>query len=323
MHTRKKYIKSKKKAAKSKSSIKYLTIAFIVSSSIIIWGILLLYYISSDLPSLAQLERYEPKLVSKIFSSDNQLIREISGEENRVLVPFEKLPKHLINALIATEDHSFYTHWGVNTYNFLGSLYANIISLSWDRGFSTITMQLARNMTYLTREKLIVRKIKEILTALKIEQAYTKNEIIAMYLNQNDYGYMAFGISAVAHRYFTKTVEELTLQECALIVAILPAPTAYSPFRNIEFALKRRNLILKNMFEMNYITAAEYINAVKKPIILNPGTRSEKDHAPYFTEYVRQILDEKSTELGINPYEDGLSIYTTLDMQMQEIARIA
>ncbi|MCK4965894.1 transglycosylase domain-containing protein, partial [bacterium] len=287
---------------------------------VIIWGIIFIIYFSRDLPSLEQLERYEPKLISKIYSNDNELIREISGEENRVWVPYDKMPQHLIDALIAAEDHSFYEHWGVNLYNFLGSLYINITSLKFERGFSTITMQLSRDITYLTRQKLIVRKIKEILTALKIEQTYTKREIIQMYLNQYDFGRMSFGIGSVSFTYFSKKAEDLTLEESALIISLLPAPTAYSPLKNMEISFKRRNLVLKCMLDMNYITEKEYKEAIVKPIILNVGYRSNEDRAPYFSEYIRKLVDEKSDELGINLYEDGLNIYTTLDLRLQKIA---
>jgi penicillin-binding protein 1A len=322
MQKRKKrdYIENGNVDYSKKAKNKKVTIGIITFSSILIWISIFIYYVTKDLPSLEQLERYEPKLVSKVYSIDNQVIREISGEENRKLVTFDNLPKNLVNALIATEDHNFYNHWGVNSYNFFGALYINIRAMKWKRGFSTITMQLARNMTYLTREKLIIRKIKEILTALRIEKTYTKNEIIEMYFNQTDFGWMSFGIASTAYTYFSKNVEDLNLEECALLVAVLPAPTAYSPFRNMDFALKRRNIILNNMKKMDFITETEYQEIIQKPIVLKPGSRSSKDKAPYFSEYVRQLLDEKSNELGVNPYEDGLSIYTTLNMQFQEIA---
>ena len=297
-----------------------ITISLIITGTIIIWGIILIIYLSRDLPSLEQLERYKPKLISKIYSKDNELIREISGEENRVWVPYDKMPRHLIDALVAAEDHSFYKHWGVNMYNFLGSLLINITSLKFERGFSTITMQLSRDMTYLTRQKLIVRKIKEILTALKIEQTYTKREIIEMYLNQYDFGRMSFGIGSVSFTYFSKNAEDLTLEESALIISLLPAPSAYSPLKNMDLSFKRRNLVLKCMLDMNYITEKEYKEAIVKPIKLNVGYRSNEDKAPYFSEYVRKLVDEKSDELGINLYEDGLNIYTTLDLKLQKIA---
>jgi len=304
---------------KSRSK-KYATISLIILLSISIWAFFLIQYLSRDLPSLEQLERYEPKLVSRIYANNEELIREISGSENRALVSFEMLPKSLIIALVAYEDRNFYNHWGVNIYNFFGALYDNIISFGWERGFSTITMQLARNMTYMTREKLLTRKIKEILTALKIEQAYTKNEILAMYFNQCDFGRNTFGIASTANHHFSKKVEELDLHESALLVALLKSTSSYSPFNNPELALKRRNIVLKSMLDMNYITQNEYLEAIKKSIGLNPGSRTFKGKAQYFTEYVRQLLEEKSETLGINPYEDGLSIYTTLNPKLQEIA---
>lgn len=299
---------------------KPVTIGVIITISLLIWGLIFIIFLSRDLPSLEQLEKYEPKLISKIYSKNGELIKEISGEENRVWVPYDELPQYLIDALIAQEDRSFYDHWGVNLHNFLGSLYRNIKSLSFERGFSTITMQLARDITYMTRQKLLVRKFKEILTALKIEKTYTKREIIEMYLNQYDFGRMSFGIESVAFTYFSKHAKDLTLEESALVISLLPAPSYYSPIKNIELSKQRRNLVLKSMLDMGFITEKVYSETIKKPIVLNPGYRSSKDKAPYFSEYVRKLVEDKEDELGVDIDEDGLSIYTTLDLKLQKIA---
>ncbi len=321
---RRKKINSDKNIDSEKERIKkYIPVVLLIFISLSICGFIFILYLSKDLPSLEQLERYEPKMVSKIFSYDGELIREITGEENRIPVPFDKLPKHLINALIAYEDKNFYNHWGVNLYNFFGALWQNVKSMRYERGFSTISMQLARNMTYMTREKLLIRKIQEILTALKIEKTYTKNEILEMYFNQSDFGRMTFGIAVTANYHFSKKVEDLNLEECALLVALLQSPSAYSPFKNPELALKRRNIVLANMLKMNFITKQECLEAMNRPIVLKQGSRTHMGKAPYFTEYVRQFIDEKSNEIGLNQYEDGLSIYTTLNSKLQVIAENA
>ena len=268
---------------------------------------------------ISSLEDFKPEIPSKIYDRSGILISEIFTIKREPVI-FEKLPKNLINALLAIEDDQFYSHRGINVKRVFGAFIANIKSKRITQGASTITMQLSRDITYLTRQKLIVRKIKEILTALKIEQTYTKREIIEMYLNQYDFGRMSFGIGSVSFTYFSKKAEDLTLEESALIISLLPAPSAYSPLKNTEISFKRRNLVLKCMLHMNYITEKEYKEAIVKPIELNVGYRSNEDKAPYFSEYIRKLVDEKSDELGINLYEDGLNIYTTLDLKLQKIA---
>ncbi len=282
-------------------------------------GFTYLYFLSRDLPSLKQLEEYEPKLASKVYSADMKLIKEFY-EEKRSFVPLEEMPEPLIQAVIATEDRKFYDHWGMNVKRFAQAAFVNLISLSYREGASTVTQQLARQL-YLSLEKTVTRKIKELLTAIQIERTYTKDEILEMYLNHMNFGHGAYGAQSAALLYFGKDVRELNTAECAMLVGLLRAPSIYTPYRHPERTLTRRNVVLAAMREMGYISEAEYADLVKTPIDVVPyKSKRRNDTAPYFTEYIRQLLQEK---FGYDLYTEGLSIYTTLDTRAQACAEAA
>jgi penicillin-binding protein 1A len=278
-----------------------------------------LWIISRDLPSLKQLEEYKPKLASKVYSADMKIIHEYF-EEKRSYVPLEEMPDALIKAVIATEDRRFYDHWGMNLKRFARAALVNLTSLSFKQGASTLTQQLARQL-YLTLEKTVTRKIKEVLTAIQIERTYTKDEILEMYLNHMNFGHGAYGAQSASLKYFDKEVRDLTVDECATLVGVLPAPAYYSPLKYPERALTRRNIVLAAMRTMRYLNEEEYADYLKKPITVVDGAGSSSyGLAPYFTEYLRQILQE---EYGYSLYTDGLSIYTTLDTRAQACAEAA
>jgi len=277
-----------------------------------------LLIISRNLPSLKQLEEYKPKLASKVYSADMKIIHEYF-EEKRSYVPLEEMPDALVKAVIATEDRRFYDHWGMNLKRFARAALVNLTSLSFKQGASTLTQQLARQL-YLTLDKTITRKIKEVLTAIQIERTYTKDEILEMYLNHMNFGHGAYGAQSASLKYFGKEVRDLTVDECATLVGVLPAPAFYSPLKYPERALKRRNVVLWAMREIKYLNEEEYADYIKKPITVVDAGSSAYGLAPYFTEYLRQILQEK---YGYSLYTDGLSIYTTLDTRAQACAEAA
>ena len=293
---------------------------FIAFGMVGLIGLTYLYIISRDLPSLKQLEKYEPKLASKVYSADLKVIAEFY-EEKRSFVPLEEMPDALIKAVIATEDRKFYDHWGMNVKRFAQAAFINLYKLSFEQGASTLTQQLARQL-YLSLEKTITRKIKELLTAIQIERTYTKDEILEMYLNHMNFGHGAYGAQSAAQLYFGKDVQELNTAECAMLVGLLRAPSYYTPHRNPERTLTRRNVVLAAMREMGYLTDEEYAKWVKTPIDVIPyKSRKEQQRiAPYFTEYVRQILYDK---YGYDLYTEGYSIYTTLDTRVQACAERA
>lgn len=303
------------------STKSYLTanarsIAFLVVFVCVMGGFLYLYLISRDLPSLQQLEEYKPKLASKVYSADMKLIHEYY-EEKRSYVPLEDMPVALKEGVIATEDRRFYDHWGMDLRRWPRIILVNLFSLDYRQGASTITQQLARQL-YLSTEKTISRKIKEILTAIQIERTYTKDEILEMYLNHMFFGNRAYGVKSAARNYFGKDLNQLTVDECALLIGLLKGPAVYTPVKYPDRARNRRNLVLSMMRENGVITEEEYKEYSAKPIEVSKYELADDEGlAPYFTEYIRQQLQNK---YGYDLYTEGLNIYTTLDSRAQACA---
>lgn len=301
----------------------FVTINIAIGASLLYLSSIFVTDFFKDLPDIKDFSPVENALTSKIYAFDGTLIGTLHGAENRELVTLNQIPKNLINAVISIEDERFYEHKGVDFEAFLRSLLINIQTGEIVQGFSTLTMQYIRNV-YIPEEKTqitIERKVKEAALAYQLEQIYTKNEILEMYLNTVFFGEGAYGVKAAAKTYFNKDLSKLNLQECALLAGLPQAPSVLSPFTNKEGALKRRNNVLAKMYELGYITKEEYVNAVKQPIILERATEESTDFAPYFTEYVKQELIEK---YGVNKvFKGGFEIYTTLDPKMQVYAEEA
>ena len=271
-----------------------------------------------DLPSLAQLHNIEPSLITKIYSADGKVIKEFYTER-RILVPLERMPSHLIDALLATEDRRFLNHWGVNLLSMCRALWVSFWSGERIKATSTITQQLARTL-FLTPERTIARKTKEVLTAIKIERNYSKEEILEMYLNQCYFGKGAYGIQAAALRYFNKNVEDLSISECAALIGIPKSPSRYSPIDHPKLAQLRRNIVLNAMRDFKKIPE-ELADSLKElPLEINP-TSVPTGEAPYFTEMVRQYLENRYGEDVL--YREGLSVYTTLNWDLQKAAEEA
>jgi len=291
-------------------------LAFVVGCSIY------LFVQSRDLPSLQQLEEYKPKLASKVYSADLKIIDEYFVEK-RSYVALEDMPVDLINAVIATEDRKFFSHWGFDLRRFVQAAFINLISMDFSQGASTLTQQLARQIYIKTigLEKTITRKVKELITAIQIERTYTKEEILEMYLNHVNFGHGAYGCQSGARKYYGKDVQELTVDECAMLVGLLKAPGAYTPFRHPERALRRRNIVLAAMRDMDFITEDEFETYLNKPIeVVDRREEHTAGLAPYFVEYVRKKMQE---QYGYDLYTEGLSIYTTLDSRAQACAEKA
>ncbi|MBD3271129.1 MAG: PBP1A family penicillin-binding protein, partial [Elusimicrobia bacterium] len=270
----------------------------------------------SDLPDITYLDTYIPSLVTKIYDRNNQLIAELFTEK-RTLIPLSRLPVDLQNAIIATEDTQFFSHWGINPKAILRAFIKNTLAGRVVEGGSTITQQLAK-VLFLTRERTLARKIKELILSLQLEYYFTKEEILQLYLNQIYFGHGAYGVEAAAKWYFEKHVQELSLSECAYLAGLPRAPNRYSLFRNPDLAIKRRAVVLRRMREMGFISPLEEQEANKVPI------RSERpdvkdDPAAYFVEYVRLLLEPTYGSDMI--YRGGLSVYTTMDLDMQMIAK--
>ena len=284
---------------------------------ILVLGIVLV--LSKNLPSLEQLENYDPDLVTRIYSSDGKVLNELFVQK-RVFVELDKIPSHMKNAVISSEDRRFYDHWGLSMRSVIRAVVVNTISMSYRQGFSTLTQQLARNLyKSVGFEDSIIRKIKEVITAIQIERTYTKDEILEMYLNTVHFGHGTYGVEAATKRFFGKECDELMIDESALLVGLLPAPASYSPIHHPDRAIRRRNTVLRVMKDQGYITKSIYFENRAKTL-QSVQEESKRGTAPYFTEYVRRILEKEDENLEINIYRDGLKIYTTLDSRLQSIA---
>jgi len=298
------------------TKISKVTVAFIVFAAFI--GALggFFYWTISDLPNVRLLEEYAPLESSKVFSNDGKVLAEFYLER-RTYVPHYQIPDHVKKAFISVEDIRFYKHSGVDVIGIARALWSDIKAGEIVEGGSTITQQLAR-MLFLRPDKSLKRKIKEAALSLRIEQRYTKEEILGMYLNQVYFGTRAYGIEAAAQTYFGKSVEELTIAESALLAAMPKAPSVYTPFRNPGKARERRAKVLKQMLDSKFITESQFSEAVTAPLPVNPHSR--KYEAPFFIEILRQILENR---YGNDLYTSGYCIYSTVDYRLQQTAEEA
>jgi len=271
-----------------------------------------------DLPQIRNLETFRPHAVTRVYSANKELLAELFLEK-RDPVPLQSIPPYLTAALIATEDRKFYKHSGVDIKGIARAIIKDIRAGGFVEGASTITQQLAKTI-FLTPRKTIVRKIKEAILAFQLERRYTKDEILELYLNQVYFGSGAYGVQSAADIFFGKSVRDLKLAECALIACMPKSPSRYSPLVNIDLARKRRNIVLKQMRMMEIISAEEYNQAASSDIQIDDGSKS-LNRAPYFVEHIQKNIEQHlgATQL----YKSGLSIYTTLDIDLQEAAQSA
>lgn len=292
-------------------SISVVVLAFIIY---VFWG----------LPSIDELENPRPQLASKVWTVDGEILGQFYIE-NRIETNVDSIPPHLINALIATEDRNFYSHWGVDLIRFGKAMIKNVFTFS-RKGASTITQQLAKNLYSLKSVnenpvETVARKIREWLSSVQIERNFTKKEILELYLNVSYFGKSAYGVETAANIYFGKRAKELTLPESALLIALLKSSVNYDPERRMERALARRNLVMHNMVDAGYLSESDYEKYKKEPIILAKGRKVKmRSEAPHFMEYVRQQMIAMSDKYGYDLFRDGLNIYTSLNMSMQKIA---
>jgi penicillin-binding protein 1A len=275
-------------------------------------------------PSIARLKdpTRTPQQTSKVYAADGRLITEL-GLQRRTVLPLREIPAWVQQAFLATEDKRFYRHHGIDYWRMLGSLKANISSLSYAQGFSTITMQLARNIfsDQISTEKKLTRKLKEARVALEIEHNFSKGAILEMYLNQIDLGAGAHGVEAAAQVYFGKSVRDLNVAEAATLAAMPKAPSFYNPRLHPDRAVRRRNLVLTLMQQQGFLSPEEAEVWKAYPLVLTTSRTNWGDVAPYFVEWLRtQFLDPR---YGRALYEKGLRVYTTLDLDMQEAAERA
>ena len=299
--------------------IAFITLFFLLAS----WGVF------GSMPSFEELENPESNLATEIISTDGVTIGKFYNE-NRTMVKYEALPKHLVDALVATEDERFYEHSGIDGKRTIGAA----VRLGTSGGASTISQQLAKLLFHGEGSRFplfrLVQKAKEWIIAVRLERQYTKNEIIAMYLNKADFVNTAVGIRSAAKVYFHKEPKDLAVEEAAMLVGMLKNPSLFNPIRRMEKTKARRNVVLGQMVKNNFLTESEKVRLQEKPIVLDFHPESHKEGiATYFREYLREYMknwtkeNKKPDGSDYDIYSDGLKIYVTLDSRMQEYAEEA
>ncbi len=278
-----------------------------------------LWQYAGELPDYHQLEKYEPAVTTRLFAGDGQLLMEYAAEK-RIFVPVDKIPDRVKNAFIAAEDKKFYSHAGIDFVGIIRAILGNLKNIGSGRrpaGASTITQQVAKNFL-LSSELSYVRKIKEAILATRMEQAFTKDHILELYLNEIYLGNRSYGVAAAALNYFGKPLNELTLEETAYLAALPKGPNNYNPKTKYEAAVGRRNWVIDRMVEDEYVTPDEAEAAKQKPLTTVERNAGFVKNAQYFSEEVRR---EISAKFGADAlYEGGLIVRTTLDPKLQEIA---
>ncbi len=299
---------------------KYLNFTIKIAIALIVTSVLLIFsaflYFSSGLPDYKKLSNYQPPISSRVYSEDGKLIAEYAIEK-RLFVPFESIPNKVINSFLSAEDKNFFDHPGVDARGILRATINNVKNILGDRrleGASTITQQVAKNFL-LSNEVSLKRKIKEAILAFRIEKAYSKKRILELYLNQIYLGQGTYGVAAASLEYFDKSIKDLDYSEAALLAALPKAPSRYNPVKDPNEAKFRRNLVLKNLKENNFISENEYLNFKEKKIKLKRRKIEIVNEANSYTEEVRRLIKEK---YGFEKlYTQGLSIKSPLDIDYQ------
>ncbi|MDH3738278.1 MAG: transglycosylase domain-containing protein, partial [Alphaproteobacteria bacterium] len=272
-----------------------------------------------DLPDYRQLANYSPPVTTRVHAGDGSLLAEYAVER-RVFVPVTAMPRQVINAFLSAEDKNFYRHPGVDVVGVARAAVTNLRNYGKGRrpeGASTITQQVAQNFL-LTKDVSITRKIREAIISFRMERAYTKDDILELYLNQIYLGFGSYGVAAAANNYFGKSLDELTIEEAAYLAALPKAPNNYNPLRYYDAAVQRRNYVLGRMVEDGYIPPIEGEIAKSSELQVSSNSLAAKISAPYFAEEVRRELAGRYGDTAL--YEGGLSVRTTLDPRLQRIA---
>ena len=287
----------------------------IVIGSIGIAGVYL--YLSNNLPKISSLEDYRPSIITTVYSDDNRKIAEFF-KERRVLLPLSQMPEMLKKAFVAAEDARFYKHQGIDILSIFRAFYKNIEAGAIIQGGSTITQQVTKSFL-LTPERSYTRKIKEAILAYRIDKKFTKDEILFLYLNQIYLGHGAYGVEAASENYFGKSAYELNLAECAILAGLPQAPSRYSPFKYPERAKQRQIYVLNRMVEEGFITNIQATEAINTVLDIKPRRNLYIEEVPVYTEHIRRYISKKYGDDVL--YNKGLKIYSTVNIEMQKMAR--
>ncbi|MDB0046219.1 PBP1A family penicillin-binding protein [Candidatus Pelagibacter sp.] len=278
-----------------------------------------LWAFSNNLPDYKFLKSYKPSVSSKVYSGEGELVNDFSTEK-RIFVPYNAISEKVINSFLSAEDKNFYSHPGVDAKGVMRAIINNISNITSSRrleGASTITQQVAKNFL-LTNEVSLNRKIKEAILAFRIERALSKERILELYLNQIYLGGGAYGVASASLEYFDKPISELNYDEAALLAALPKAPSRYNPYQNIVLAKFRRDLVLKNLYENNYIKKIEFEKFINKEIVLKKRKKTFTEDTSYYVEDIRKNV---VNQFGFNKvYKQGLNISTPINLDLQKIA---
>ena len=294
-------------------SLLSISLFSIISIFAVLWAF------SNNLPDYKFLKNYKAPVSSKVYSGEGELVNDFSTEK-RIFVPYQAIPKKVINAFLSAEDKNFFYHPGVDAKGVLRAVINNISNIMSSKrleGASTITQQVAKNFL-LTNEVSFNRKLKEAILAFRIERALSKKRILELYLNQIYLGEGTYGVASASLEYFDKSISELNYVEAALLAALPKAPSRYNPYKNIELAKFRRDLVLKNLFENEYIDKKEYLSSIDKKILLKKRKKIFLENTRYYVEDIRKDVIDK---FGYDKvYKQGLNINTPINLDIQKIA---
>ena len=303
-----------------KAFFKWIGVLLIVGIIAAIAGLAGLYvYFAKDLPKITNLKEYQPPVITTVYSQDNQKIAEFYNQR-RIVIPLKKMPDYLLKAFVAAEDARFYVHEGIDFHSIIRAFFKNLEAGRIVQGGSTITQQVTKSF-FLTPERSYSRKIKEAILAYRIDRRFTKDQILFLYLNQIYLGHGAYGVEAAAQNYFGKSADAMNLSECAMLAGLPQAPSRYSPYRHPELAKQRQIYVLNRMVQESMISREIADAAISRELDIKDRKNWYMEKVPYYTEHIRQMLVETYGEEIV--YNEGLSVYTAVDVKMQEMARAA
>jgi penicillin-binding protein 1A len=295
-----------------KKAIKILAIAFVAG---ILFVALMFYVLSFGLPTVESLKDYKPSPGTLILAEDGRVLGQVKIEKG-IYVPLERIPKFMVNALLATEDPRFYQHKGIDYRGIMRAALKDIISVRLKQGGSTITQQLTK-VVFLSPERKFTRKIKEIILARRLEKELSKDEILELYLNKIYFGHGAYGVQMAAKTYFGKNAWEINQAEAALLAGLPKSPMVYSPYSDIDLTKLRQWQVLKRMVDEGYLTEEQSLKIYNQPLNLE-NLRPQEELAPHLVDYVRKYIEKKYGPEKL--YQGGLKVYTTIDLDLQRAA---
>ncbi|MCC0176958.1 penicillin-binding protein 1A [Waterburya agarophytonicola K14] len=288
-----------------------------IASAVAAGGLVGLAFSFRNLPDVRVLRNYVPAETSYVYDIKGRLLTSLHGEANRELATLEQMSPHLKLAVVAIEDSNFYRHDGLNPYSIARAALANYKQGGVSEGASTLTMQLVKNL-FLTRERTFSRKLAEAILAIRVEQVFSKEEILEMYLNNIYWGHNNYGVQTAAESYFNKSADELNLAEAAVLAGLIQAPEQYSPFLNYGNTKARQAQVLARMRTLNWITPEEEQQALQAKLLVGKPTAWRKSKSPFITEAVTRELEERFGQEKVR--QGGIRVQTTIDMEFQKMA---